>query len=68
MPATTPNKTPNPLLTVSHDDHNHTMPRENSTSAIPLLARALQRIRSTPPRMIASPPTRTPPICLFLLR
>ncbi|KAF8640648.1 hypothetical protein AX17_000305 [Amanita inopinata Kibby_2008] len=34
------------------------MSKESSVSVVPLLARALQRIRSTPPRVIASPPTQ----------
>ena len=43
------------------------MPTDCPTSATPLLARALQRIRSTPPRMIASPPTRAPSIVFSFL-
>ncbi|TFK41294.1 hypothetical protein BDQ12DRAFT_433745 [Crucibulum laeve] len=34
------------------------MSQEKPASVVPLLARALQRIRSTPPRVIASPPTQ----------
>ncbi|KAL4261694.1 hypothetical protein AB1N83_008491 [Pleurotus pulmonarius] len=33
-------------------------PQEKPTSIIPLVSRALHRIRSTPPRIIASPPTQ----------
>ncbi|KAF8649724.1 hypothetical protein AX16_005496 [Volvariella volvacea WC 439] len=34
------------------------MPQEKPVSIVPLLSRALHRIRSTPPRIIASPPTQ----------
>ena len=34
------------------------MSSESSSSTVPLLSRALHRIRATPPRIIASPPTR----------
>ena len=36
-----------------------TLPLEKLIPIISLLSRALLRIRSTPPRIIASPPTRT---------
>ncbi|KAF8971458.1 hypothetical protein BDZ97DRAFT_1913936 [Flammula alnicola] len=42
-------------LTTSNDP---TMNKESPPSTVPLLARALHRIRSTPPRIIASPPTQ----------
>jgi len=67
------NTMPKALLVVQHDVHAQAMSvataQDKPTSATPLLARALQRIRSTPPRMITSPPTRAPFImyCLFHL-
>ena len=48
------------VLAVSHDLRAHSClnPTEPST-VVALLSRALHRIRSTPPRIIASPATRT---------
>ncbi len=40
---------------------------DKPVSVVPLLSRALHRIRSTPPRIIASPPTRTSFTCRNLL-